>query len=1512
MNIYKRLLLSSFLFLACFFTSNEIKASHFYGADFYYSYVIGNTYKVYLVVYGDCSGTSFPSFPGSQPEVIVYNNGNPYDTLTLSIQAGSNVEVTPVCNNQINNTVCSNPLSTVPGVKRFIYAANVTLNALSASWVFQFNGVMGNSSAGRSNSITNITIGPTLGSVIALTATLNNLSGPNSSPVYTTIPTPFFCINKAAGYNPGAIDPNTDSLNFSLVNGLEPGGTVTYVAPFTGAAPLATATGAFNFNNANGQLNFTPNAVQKSLVVGQVEEYKNGVLVGTSMREMTFVVINNCNNNPPIGNISNNSAGSTLIDTTTIKICKSNGTLSFNINPTDIDGNTINMVANGIPTGATFTISNNNTVNPIGIFSWNLTTASPGTYTFFITYEDNGCPLVSKQTQAYTIIVLPYPSSAVSITAQPVCSQKGQIKIIPNGGTPPLHINILQGTTTIFTQYNASGAIYDSLFYNPGGYTIRTTDTNACSKDTTVVLNTPITILPNITKVAPNCYNGNNGSITITNVIGAASPIQYAIGTGAYGSSNIFSNLTPGSYTIHVKDANNCIKDTVVVVPNTTPIGGNIIYTKPPCNAFQNGAIAIVAFNGTAPYQYALGSGPYSANNIFTNLYSGTYVIHIKDAVNCIRDTTVVLLDSINVHASVTTSNNICFGQSLGTVTIVGNSGTSPYTYALGSGIYTSSTTYVNLSANTFLFHVKDVNGCYLDTLITISQPNPLVNTLTITPISCFGLSNGSVAIATTGGTPNYQYAIGTNAWGSNNTFTNLGIGTYTLHIKDVNNCSKDTTIALTQPTLLGINAAFTKPLCFGESTGTITITGNGGTPTYSYAIGTGAYASTSLFNGISAGTYTLHVKDANNCIKDTSITITQPTPIQIGASVVKNICSSTSTGKITLFANGGTPNYQFAIGTNAYTSTSQFNNLAAGTYTLHIKDANNCTKDTVITIQDSLVVGASVSTTNISCNNLSNGVIIANGNAGISPYTYAVNTSAYSVGNVFSNLSSGTYTIHVKDVNGCIKDTTVNITAPPPVGIQITLTNPLCNGSNNGSIIVTGNGGTPGYSYAYNTNAFGATNNFSALLAGTYIVKVVDSKGCLKDTTVSLVNPSPVQFTLSTTPVLCFGDNTGTVTISASGGTPSYSYAFDTNPYQGSNILTGLNAGTHTVHVSDNNNCIKDSTITITQPTEIKIINAPLTNATCLGFKDGVASINGTGGTPAYTYSIDGTNFGSNNVFTSIGAGTYTLSIKDANGCIKDTTITITELPPLTFPNVSITPVSCYGFKDGKVTIAASGGQPSYLYLMMPSTTYSVQNSFNNLYAGAYTIKVKDSKNCMKDTIIQIPSPDSLQINLQVTNNNCIGNANASIVSVVQGGTQPYIYTWNPFSNDPSIFNLANSVYVLYVQDAHNCKDTATATIRFDNCCLPFIPNAFTPNNDGNNDRFRIKFVGDITIERFSIYNRWGQEVFFTKNPTDSWDGTYNDVPQDGGTFFYYLKGTCGNTSPTPLELKGDVTLIR
>jgi gliding motility-associated-like protein len=187
----------------------------------------------------------------------------------------------------------------------------------------------------------------------------------------------------------------------------------------------------------------------------------------------------------------------------------------------------------------------------------------------------------------------------------------------------------------------------------------------------------------------------------------------------------------------------------------------------------------------------------------------------------------------------------------------------------------------------------------------------------------------------------------------------------------------------------------------------------------------------------------------------------------------------------------------------------------------------------------------------------------------------------------------------------------------------------------------------------------------------------------------------------------------------------------------------------------------------------------------------------------------------------------------------------------------------------------------------MLPATTYSVQNSFNNLSTGAYTIKVKDSKNCIKDTIIQIPSPDSLQINLQVTNNNCVGNANASIVSVVQGGTQPYSYTWNPFSNDPSIFNLANGVYVLYIQDANNCKDTATATIRFDNCCVPFIPNAFTPNNDGVNDFFfPRKFLSrGVTSFRMSIYNRWGEIIFESRDLQEGWDGTY---PYDNGVVLY------------------------
>jgi gliding motility-associated-like protein len=203
----------------------------------------------------------------------------------------------------------------------------------------------------------------------------------------------------------------------------------------------------------------------------------------------------------------------------------------------------------------------------------------------------------------------------------------------------------------------------------------------------------------------------------------------------------------------------------------------------------------------------------------------------------------------------------------------------------------------------------------------------------------------------------------------------------------------------------------------------------------------------------------------------------------------------------------------------------------------------------------------------------------------------------------------------------------------------------------------------------------------------------------------------------------------------------------------------------------------------------------------------------------------------------------------------------------------------------------------------------------FKNLLAASYTVTIMDSENCKKDTTITIGSPDKLSVKLTATKNDCEGlDDGGSVASQVGGGTSPYYYKWStiPERNSAEIAGLGNGKYMVWVTDAHNCPDSAVAEVEYSNCCKVFVPNAFTPNNDGKNDKIRVLYKGNMTVKLFVIYNRFGQKVFETDQLTEGWDGIYNGVPQDLGTYNYYIKGTCGNSAPEDVEYKGTITLIR
>ncbi|MBS1585474.1 MAG: gliding motility-associated C-terminal domain-containing protein [Bacteroidetes bacterium] len=1387
-------------------------ATHVFGIDLYYTHVIENTYKVYVVIYGDCAGAAFPQLQNATPQVKIYEDPNTNAVATLSLAEEppiAGVEVTPVCPSQINNTTCTNVNNTIPGIKKFVYSATYTLPHTSANWRFHFTGSMGNvANAGRSSTITNI-VNPG-STVIALDAKLNDQYSANNSSIFGTIPTPFYCLNAPANYAPGSVDPDLDSLYFVQIPGKDANGfpvvvpNVTYIPPYTATAPLAA--NPFVFVPTTGQMSFTPNLVQRSLAVMEVQEYRGDTLVGTSQREMTIVVLNTCNNWPPSGVISNNSAG-TLLDSTTLRVCKDVGPFTFNINPTDPNNDTIDVTPVGLPAGATMTITNNHTLAPHCTFSWNTTNVAPGTYTFYMDYGDNECPLNAYQQIAYQVIVASLPGNTVTMVSPATCFKKAVFTVNPGAGVTNWTETVLQNANTIHTNTNLNGTLTDSL--TAGTYTIHVTNDVGCSKDTVITIAPPNTPGMSVVMSPPTCPGSSDGSITI-NGNGGAPPYTYAIGNNAFGAANTFTGLAAGTYALHIKDNSSCQHDTTVTLPDGLPILLNIGTKRPLCNGVPNGQVTITAYNNPyTPYTYAMNAGPFGPGGTFSNLAAGTYTFHVHNATGCSVDTVITLTDSAVLGGTVAVSQVVCNGDSDGAIIAQGIGGVTPYTYAMDANPYVLNNTFNNLPAGTYSIHIRDVNSCAYDTAVNIQQPTPIRDSSVVSNIMCNGAASGSITINVSGGTPTYTYAIGAGPFGPTNTFPGLTAGTYTIHIQDAYSCMKDTVITLTQPTPVVVSPAVTNVLCYGASTGSITITASGGTPGYTYANGLAAYGPGNTFTNLAAGTYTIHTKDNNGCVKDTVLTITQPSPVTVNAAVTKPLCYGDITGSITINAAGGTPSYTYANGANPYGPTNSFSPLAAGTYTIHTKDANSCIKDTTITISQPspLVVAPTVS--NVLCNGGTGGITMA-ATGGTPGYVYANGANPYGTQNIFTPLAAGTYTIHTKDTNSCQKDTVVTITQPTPLAVTASTSPILCNGST-GSITITGSGGTPGYTYANGANAYGPTGTFTGLVAGTYTIHTKDANGCIKDTVITLTQPTPLVTAPTVTNVLCNGDPTGSINIAASGGTPAYTYANGANAYGPGNNFTGLTAGTYTIHTKDANSCIKNDTLTITQPSPITV-TPTVTNVLCNGGTGGI-TVAAAGGVPAYTYANGANPYGNTNIFNPLVAGTYTIHTKDANGCIKDVTATITQPTPLNVtPTVSN--VLCYG-GTGSVTIAATGGTPGYTYAN-GAAPYGASNTFGGLAAGTYTIHTKDANSCIKDTAITITQPTPLAVSGSANNVLCYGDANGSITVNGAGGTPTYTYAngAGPYAAANTFNGLVAGTYVIHTKDANNCVKDTTITI--------------------------------------------------------------------------------------------------
>ncbi|MFN0215707.1 MAG: reprolysin-like metallopeptidase [Saprospiraceae bacterium] len=566
--------------------------------------------------------------------------------------------------------------------------------------------------------------------------------------------------------------------------------------------------------------------------------------------------------------------------------------------------------------------------------------------------------------------------------------------------------------------------------------------------------------------------------------------------------------------------------------------------------------------------------------------------------------------------------------------------------------------------------------------------------------------------------------------------------------------------------------------LCFDETTGEITVAATGLNGSYTYSLNGGASQSSNVFSGLPAGTYTVEVTGQFGfTVVSNSVVIANPDAIIAGTTVTNR--------NITVNATGGTGILQYSIDGLVFQSSNEFLDLVNGTYTITVQDENGCTATTQATVAVSDMVLSMNVQNEVSCNGGADGEIMVGVTGGQMPFSYSLNGSAGQSSNVFSNLSPGIYTVVVTDGAGFTATSgPVELLEPFAITVSaIAITN---------DIVVTAGGGTGTIEYSLDGMTFQPSNQFNNVANASYTVTVQDAKGCTATTSVT-VNVPPLTVSVTVQNLLCFGDATGSITATATGGIPFYAYSLNGGMFQTASTFNNLPAGTYTVTAKDfEDNEVVLQNIVISSPPQLIVVAVVVTN-------DAVVSI--SGGVPPYSFSSDAPNPDLQN----LPNGTYHVTATDANGCVVTTTFTVNYTPVSATANFfDVTP--CDGLAN--IEVDAAGGTPPYEY-SLDNGAFQSSNEFLDLPAGTYTVRVRDAAG---ETFVLAPvslDPSSAPTATATSSGSTI-TVNAS------GGTAPYTYSLNGGAAQSSnVFSgLPSGTYTVVVTESTGCTVSVTGIL--------------------------------------------------------------------------------------------------
>ena len=1027
-----------------------------------------------------------------------------------------------------------------------------------------------------------------------------------------------------------------------------------------------------------------------------------------------------------------------------------------------------------------------------------------------------------------------YPSSGITVNATGGTGLNTYLYYIPNFFPIPQASNIFSG-------------LYSGI------YPIYATDFNGCSDSVIVTITQPDQLIFTILSEDVSCNGGGDGVASIDTIYGGTQPYSYLWSTGEIIDS--ISNLIAGTYILEITDANGCVSspvsDTIIILDPPILQTAITILSQATCDSSQTlatGEMIVAASGGSPGYTYdwtSLNSFTLFSNENIIYLMPGIYNLNITDENGCIVSDSAEILSGVNPNLEVLIQNVSCFGAIDGSMTTSASGGTPNYTYSIDGGVtFQGSSTFGPSGAASYFITVVDALGCTDTASVNVIEPALLeVFSINNQNISCYDSANGELEAIVLGGTPGYVYTwtdTAANLVANTQTATNLNPGSYLVSVTDTNGCPPATfsSVPITQPDSLYISAlTFTAVLCNGDSTGTASVLGSGGTPNYSYAWSTGS--STDVAINLVSGNYTIQISDINGCIRNSSIFVTEPNALSTIFIRDSVSCIGGSDGWATVLVSGGFGSYNYLWDNGDINLLAD--TLNAGFHIVTISDANLCVLiDSVNILEPSFDITIdSLIISEISCHDADNASIIVLATGGKSPYMYSNTNGFNSQSNIgFPNLGPNTYIMHVQDSKGCVDTAIVEIINPDSLYIDTTIFNNVqCYGSNNASIqAISAFGGTSPYEYSVNFGAHHANMAyFNGYGTGTYNVQVFDVNNCAAQDIIIITEPDELDVTIITSEwnsyqIKCYGDNSGFADIAVNGGLPPYLKTVldnngDTVFSSFNSNITGLNAGTYTFLIMDDNGCAYTETLIYNEPAAITH-SFIATHVSCNGWNNGSLTdvvSGGVGTSTSYIYAWDTGD--STYSLTSIPIGVYTMTVVDNNNCVSVDSYIINDNNALNVA-VSGTNVSCYDYCDGIILTNANGGMPNINSSGVPVYTYQWNDILSQTTASAiglcvdnisnsttYSCIVSDGQGCEDTVVYLLSQPDELIVTASILNEiSCNLENDGRLTASITGGNGGTTYLWNTginFTFNSVNNNLSVGSYVVVAKDNKGCMDT-------------------------------------------------------------------------------------------------------